>query len=896
MEQIMGLLFNMCYRVTIVITIVLLIRGIILRKFPRKYAFWLWGVVALCLLFPMEIVSSVSLFNMVPDGDEVVQFLSAQKTEENGSATWRNDKNIPKVGQKTIGQSDVKSNSIQSADMSDGEGDIESFKQDTKQDGQQEENVGENQNIEGNVSESMQQKEVYREHAEQELSLYQLLFWGWLTGILGLLLWNLLGWIKIKRKVRSAVLLEDKVYECEGIPGPFVLGIVSPKIYIPFRIEEEARQYILAHERYHIKRRDYLTKIVAAVITAVYWFHPLVWVAYILMCRDMEMSCDEYVLAGADNQTRVKYSESLLSFAMNKRNWNPQRMAFDSHMTKQRIKNVLTEHKQKRYMGIVFGIIAVIVSAVLLTQGEKDKSGKGKPELVAEEDATEKIKSETIAEEDLTELNVFVELASYSGLQEGWFGELLKQRFHVKLNILPYSDTENVLLGSDILLWASEDSEAYGLSYQSAKKQVMLLPLSDGKYGRTVTVSEAYHDDFFYTWDLRYELYQKCGSPQIKDLDDLRKVLKEMQSQYDGEKKVYGASIWSSFDGTHLAFAQMLCSGYYGFVCSDSNDGFVMYNKKGNTYGILEKEGPYIQSLRFLNQLYRDGLLDPDSRTNTYDDVAAKVNNGQVLWSLTDYTGETLYNNEANLAAGTAMYPVVPDDAVLTAYQTVSHKGRIAVNANTKHGDLCKQVVDYLCSPLCMMEMRYGPEGVCWYYDQEGKAHFTETGQHCYENENKWENIIETDEERYAMYDGMKFADGCSQLIFEPFRYGDINPDTGEKFEAKYWESYVPKKETGGSLWMAWKDANDATQIQTYLEKRGEYVIYAEDYSEEGNKPKSWDAVGKIVVQGSWDAVYADSEQEFQNCIKFMRTKAYKAGYLECMKYSMEQLKKQWKK
>lgn len=482
--------------------------------------------------------------------------------------------------------------------------------------------------------------------------------------------------------IKSAILLEGNVYECEDIPGPFVLGIISPKIYIPFRIEKEARGYILAHERYHIKRRDYLTKMIAAAILAVYWFHPLVWAAYILMGRDMEMSCDEHVLENADIQMRVKYSESLLSFATNRRSRNAQRIAFDAHTTRRRVKNVLASKKSKRYMGIVFGAIAVIAAVVLLTQGTDDRP--------------EKPGQETVEEEDLTELTVLVELASYSGLQEGWFGELLKQRFHVKLNIEPFS--ADGMSGSDILVWGDKNNrmtDGIGMGYEGAKDQGKLLPLSDGEYGRAMTVSNAYHDDIFYTWNLRYDLYQKCGKPRIKDLDDLREVLKKMQDMHKGKDKAYGVSAWSSFDETYMTYAGMLCSGYYGLAMND----FVLYDNEGNVYDILDRTQPYIQVLRFLNQLYCDGLLDSDSRTNTFDEATAKVSKGQVLWSLTDYAGSSLYNTRRHLDAGTAMYPVVPDDAVLLTYQTVMNRSTIAVNADSAHGDLCRQVVEYLSSP-----------------------------------------------------------------------------------------------------------------------------------------------------------------------------------------------------
>lgn len=876
MEQIIKLLWNMSYRASIVIMIVLLIRGILLRKFPRRYAFWLWGIVGLCLLLPVGIKSSVSIFNILPDGNQVAQILSEQSADENDSAARGLVKDIPDAGQINSAKSNTEAASAKVDIVSDketGKNQDKSAVQD--KDGTQEAARVNQEREEDGEEHSLAQEETAGEHTEQGMMLYQFLFCGWLFGVLVLFLWNLAGWMRIKRQVKSAILLEGNVYECEDIPGPFVLGIISPKIYIPFRIEEEARGYILAHERYHIKRRDYLTKMIAAAILAVYWFHPFVWAAYILMGRDMEMSCDEHVLEGADVQMRVKYSESLLSFATNRRSWNAQRMAFDAHTTRRRVKNVLAGKKSKRYMGIVFGVVVVIAAVVLLTQGTKGRF--------------ERPDQETIADKDLTELTAFVELSSNSGLQKGWFGELLKQRFHVKLNIQPFNREVDGISGSDILVWGDKNNKMTGaisIGYEAAKNQGKLLPLSDGEYGRVMTVSDAYHDDIFYTWDLRYDLYQKCGKPRIKDLDDLCEVLKAMQNVYKGEEKVYGASAWSTFDETNMAYAGMLCSGYYGLAMND----FVLYDNEGNVYDILDRTQPYIQALRFLNQLYRDGLLDPDSRTDTFDEASAKASKGQVLWSLTDYAGSSVYNTRRHLDAGTAMYPVVPEDAVLLNYKTVMNRSVIAVNADSAHGDLCRQIVEYLSSPQGMMEATYGPEGLCWYYDEEGKAHLTETGQSCYNNG----SVIRTDDKKYAMYDGLEFAQGGSWLLFQPYMLGDINADTGEKYDAKYWESYVPEPETSNALWEAWQKDYNASQIQTYLEERGKYTVCSEyGFMDEGT-PKSWDMVSKIIVQGSWDAVYAESEEGFSKCIEEMRKKATRAGYRECMKYSARQVKQRW--
>ena len=110
-------------------------------------------------------------------------------------------------------------------------------------------------------------------------------------------IYSIVSAIKIKNKLKYSIKLYNNVYECDGIRSPFIFGMLRPKIYIPFRLSKEQQQCILLHEEYHIKRKDYLVKIFASFLTIIYWFHPLVWISYYLMCCDMEMSCDEKVIS-----------------------------------------------------------------------------------------------------------------------------------------------------------------------------------------------------------------------------------------------------------------------------------------------------------------------------------------------------------------------------------------------------------------------------------------------------------------------------------------------------------------------------------------------------------------------------------------------------------------------
>lgn len=118
----------------------------------------------------------------------------------------------------------------------------------------------------------------------------------WIIGIIVMLLYSIISYIRLKYRISTAVLLRDNIYECDNVNSPFVIGIRHPRIIIPFRLSAKEKEYILRHELYHIKRLDYLIKLIAFLILTVYWFHPLVWLSFYCMNKDMEMSCDEKVV------------------------------------------------------------------------------------------------------------------------------------------------------------------------------------------------------------------------------------------------------------------------------------------------------------------------------------------------------------------------------------------------------------------------------------------------------------------------------------------------------------------------------------------------------------------------------------------------------------------------
>jgi hypothetical protein len=178
-----------------------------------------------------------------------------------------------------------------------------------------------------------------------------------------ILTYSLVEGIRIKQRMSTAIRIRNRVFESDKIPSPFILGIFSPRIYIPFGLNRSERGYILRHEFYHIRRKDHLIKLLAFIALTLHWFNPLVWIAYGCMTKDMEMSCDEKVILKYKNISK-QYSLSLLSFATNKRVILNGPIAFGEGGIKERVKNVLRiKNYSKGLITFVIGLCCTIIIA-----------------------------------------------------------------------------------------------------------------------------------------------------------------------------------------------------------------------------------------------------------------------------------------------------------------------------------------------------------------------------------------------------------------------------------------------------------------------------------------------------------------------------------------------------
>ncbi|MGN8969564.1 M56 family metallopeptidase [Intestinimonas sp. HCP28S3_D6] len=163
----------------------------------------------------------------------------------------------------------------------------------------------------------------------------------WLSGAAALALLNTVRWVKLRRRLLCALPLRENVYLADHIPVPFVMGLVRPRIYLPSDLAEAEQAYIIRHEQHHIRRGDLLFRLLAFAALCIHWFNPLVWLAFTLAGRDMEMSCDEAVLRQSGSQIRADYSLSLLRYSVGKNRFIGAPLAFGVGDTRERIENVM---------------------------------------------------------------------------------------------------------------------------------------------------------------------------------------------------------------------------------------------------------------------------------------------------------------------------------------------------------------------------------------------------------------------------------------------------------------------------------------------------------------------------------------------------------------------------
>lgn len=189
----------------------------------------------------------------------------------------------------------------------------------------------------------------------------------WLFGIAALFLYSAVSYWRLRRKVCEAVILRGNIYQSEKVCSPFVLGIIKPKIYLPYHMDSREMDHVIAHEQTHIRRKDHWWKPLGFLLLTIHWFNPLMWLSYILLCRDIELACDEKVIREMGNEQRADYTQALVACSVNRRVIAACPLAFGEVGVKERVKSVMNYKKPAFWIVLASVIVCAVIAVCFLT-------------------------------------------------------------------------------------------------------------------------------------------------------------------------------------------------------------------------------------------------------------------------------------------------------------------------------------------------------------------------------------------------------------------------------------------------------------------------------------------------------------------------------------------------
>lgn len=209
----------------------------------------------------------------------------------------------------------------------------------------------------------------------------------WLIGVIILALYMVFSYVLIRRKTAASQKISAKVYVCDEVGSPFILGIFRPRIYLPSGLKKETMECVLAHEKAHLRRLDHIWKPLGFCILAVYWFHPLCWIAYVLLCKDIELACDEKVTKDKDQAWKAAYCQALLDCNVKRRLIAACPVAFGEVSVKDRVRSVLDYRKPAFWMSAAAVVLSIVVAVCFMTNSKKDLSVREKEQQEQSQDS-----------------------------------------------------------------------------------------------------------------------------------------------------------------------------------------------------------------------------------------------------------------------------------------------------------------------------------------------------------------------------------------------------------------------------------------------------------------------------------------------------------------------------
>ena len=592
---------------------------LVFHRIPRKYLYALWIVVAFRLICPVSVNTPVGLVLMGNVGQigqtSVTDELAQGENEETAAedVQWSTDDVQKAVDSQGAGnvQGESEGTTAQNA-ITD-----TTAMQDSSAD------------IHDNTTETAQStaSNVSTDNTANDQSMLPLISHIWLTGMLLFLIYLLYSYLKTRRRLSHAVLAEDAtsdrlihtgwrlapVYECDELPSPFAMGIFHPVIYIPFGLEACRREMILLHEQYHIRRRDHLVKLFASVLLAVYWFHPLVWLSWVILCRDMEMSCDEKVLELLGSEQRKAYSLTLLQFASGESaGYVP--LGFGEPNVKSRIKHVLRFKKAAVGTGVV-GVVILIATILLLGSNRQQNIGDSAntdTESSTQENANETQSDSSNVSDAATLLysvkNPYVGDISADGkvlraIEEVRPGSVYAGKTELQTSEEPY-EYHFLLEQNKETLKVKTGTEESKLNQEMSRTAVLMLALIDNlgevQWNYAVIAEDGTENDVLYTSYVDIDMVQQwLGVDNIKAYAESPEKMQELLDLLDtvSGDAIEGAN--TEVDGTaSISHREGFQNATLHYYVPKSSEGIM------TTTGIYKEEEAEAHAQRAVQEIY----------------------------------------------------------------------------------------------------------------------------------------------------------------------------------------------------------------------------------------------------------------------------------------------------
>ncbi|SFA80693.1 putative aldouronate transport system substrate-binding protein [Cohnella sp. OV330] len=587
--------------------------------------------------------------------------------------------------------------------------------------------------------------------------------------------------------------------------------------------------------------------------------------------------------------------------------------------------------KKKALTASVAVLLATSLAACSGGNNNNNASPSAAPSGSASSGASASASASSAPQRDEYKIDVFSMLSNFSGEQQGWFAKVVKDKFNLDLNII----SSNLEGGGDVKFSAMMSAGSLGdlvvfgddgQKYQDAIKAGMLLDWTQNglldKYGPNLMkyASKAIEKnkvnfgggskvygigfdvgegdgpsegkDMTYNPNLRFDLYQKAGSPKITKMEDYLPVLKKMQElepKSDSGRPTYAFSMWQDWDG-NMMMNTKAWAGLNGFDETDgfNNGGFTLISAdKNEVQGVLDEDGYYMRGLKLYFDANQMGLVDPDSMTQKFDDVVNKMTDGQLLF--TWFPWLNTYNTPERLAEGKgfALVPFEEERTFSYGYNPYGGNRVWAIGAKAKHPERVLEFLDWMYSPEGTMVANYGPEGLNWKLEN-GKPVLTDFGKQALPS-----NATQVPDE----FGGGTWKDGQNQINNTTLKLTSINPETGDPYDYTLWTSTLAQ--APNKLEENWRAAmGGATSAKDYLQKNDKIAINKQIFTGTAPEVISDDLsqkqgqVSQVIKQYSWKMVFAKNQAEFDKLKKEMITKAKGLGYDDVYNWNKAQNEK----